>query len=207
VNGLVLIGGGGHAKVVIDAALRSGVWNLLGVLDDSPRLVGCAVLGIPVIGVVDTLRDKVERSTKVIVAVGCNNKRYVLQERVRAAGFRLATVTHPSAVVASSVELGIGSVVMAGAMINADSKLGEGVIVNTGAIVDHDCVIGDFVHLGPGVALCGGVQIGARSLIGVGAAVIPGISIGRDCMVGAGATVTRVVSNSKRVVGTPAREV
>lgn len=193
--------------MVIDAALSSQEWELVGVLDDSPELQGRVVLGVPVIGGIDAFVGLEKRDTTIIVALGSNVARGAIQERVVSAGFALATVVHRAATVAPSATLGKGSVVMAGAVINADAKLGQGVIINTGSTVDHDCAIGDFAHVAPGVALCGGVQVGARSTIGVGAAVIPGVSIGRDCMVGAGAVVTRAVVDGSRVVGTPAREI
>jgi len=204
---LLVVGGGGHAKVVIDLALRCGSWIVVGVLDDAPQLIGSTVLGMPVLGPTSSLGDLSDPHTSVVVAVGANLARQELQSRARRVGYDIAILVHPAAVVAESVRLGAGTVVMAGAVINADAAVGEGAIVNTGATIDHDCRLGDFCHVAPGVTLCGGVSVGARSLIGVGAAVIPGIEIGADVMVGAGATVVGAVSDGCRVVGVPAREV
>jgi sugar O-acyltransferase (sialic acid O-acetyltransferase NeuD family) len=202
---LLVIGAGGHAKVVIDLALRSGAWHIAGVLDDSASSVGRSILGCEVLGGTDRIGDYSGSGTAFVVAIGSNVIRERLQATATSAGLVAATLIHPSAVLAESAEIGEGAVVMAGAVINADARIGKGVIVNTGAVIDHDCQIGDYCHVAPGVKLCGSVSIGPRSLVGVGASVIPGILIGNDCVVGAGAAVVSPVASGSRVVGVPAR--
>lgn len=202
-----MIGAGGHAKVVIDLALRSGAWRISGVLDDGEGSVGRSVLGYRVLGGTERISDHAMRGTAFVVAIGSNSVRERLQATATSAGLVAATLIHPAANLAESVQIGGGAVVMAGAVINADARIGQGVIVNTGAIIDHDCQIGDYCHVAPGVTLCGSVSVGPRSLVGVGASVIPGISIGGDCVIGAGAAVVRPVPSGARVAGVPARSI
>jgi sugar O-acyltransferase (sialic acid O-acetyltransferase NeuD family) len=202
---LLVIGSGGHAKVVIDLALQSAEWRIVGVLDDAANAIGKAVLGCAVIGATDRIADFLRSGTAFVIAIGANDVRERLQETATSSGLVAATLIHPSAVVAGSVEIGEGSVVMAGAVINADARIGHGVIVNTGAVIEHDCQIGDYCHVAPGATLCGSVSVGRRSLVGVGASVIPGISIGGDCVIGAGAAVVGPVPSGARFSGVPAR--
>jgi sugar O-acyltransferase (sialic acid O-acetyltransferase NeuD family) len=202
---LLVIGGGGHAKVVIDIALRSGTWRIAGVLDDAAGATGRSVLGCVVLGGTERISDYSKSGTAFVVAIGSNAIRERLQAAANSVGLVAATLIHPSAVLAESVQIGDGAVVMAGAVINADARIGKGVIVNTGAVIDHDCQIGDYCHIAPGVKLCGSVSVGPRSLVGVGASVIPGVAIGSDCVIGAGAAVVSPVTSGSRVVGVPAR--
>lgn len=204
---LLVIGGGGHAKVVIDLALRSREWRIAAVLDDAAGAVGKSVLGCAVVGRTERMSEYAKPGTAFVVAIGANAIRERLQETATSAGLVAATLVHPSAVVADSVRLGAGTVVMAGAVINADSMIGKGVIVNTGAVIDHDCRIDDYCHVAPGVTVCGSVTAGARSLVGVGASIIPGVVIGTDCVIGAGASVVGPVVSGARVLGVPARAV
>lgn len=200
-----MIGGGGHAKVVVDLALKSGEWRIAGVLDDVPGATGRSVLGCAVLGGTERLGDYSRSGMAFVIAIGSNAVRERMQAAATSAGLVAATLVHPSAILAESVVIGDGTVVMAGAVINADARIGKGVIVNTGAVIDHDCHIGDYCHVAPGVKLCGSVSVGPRSLVGVGASVIPGIQIGSDCVIGAGAAVVSPVASGTRVVGVPAR--
>lgn len=202
---LVILGGGGHAKVVIDMARRLGAWRIAGVLDDAPGVAGTMVLGCPVLGGTERLRDFAGGYAAFVVAIGANAVRQRLQERATASGLHAAALIHPAAIVADSAVVAPGAVVMAGAVINADAKIGDGAIVNTGALIDHDCCLREYSHVAPGAALCGAVTVGARTLVGVGASVIPGISIGDDCVIGAGSAVVHPVSSRAKVAGVPAR--
>jgi len=202
---LLVIGGGGHAKVVIDLVLRGKEWKIAGILDDAPAAAGKSVLGCTVLGGTERLRGFAQDGTGFVVAIGSNAARERLQKAASAAGLVPVALVHPAATVAESARIGAGAVVMAGAVINADAVIGDGAIVNTGALVDHDCEIGDYCHIAPGVSLCGTVRVGPRTLIGVGASVLPGVSIGSDCVIGAGAAVLGPVASGARVVGVPAR--
>lgn len=202
---LLVLGAGGHAKVVVDAARSSGRWTVVALLDDNRVLWGRQIEEVKVAGGIDDLRRWRGRADGVLVAVGNNEVRRMLQGTAVEAGFVAATAVHARAAIADSARLGGGTVVMAGAIVNPSAYLGDGVIVNTGATVDHDCGIADWVHIAPGVSLCGEVTVGEAALIGVGAKVLPGVRIGKHCLVAAGAVVTHDLADGERVAGVPAR--
>jgi sugar O-acyltransferase (sialic acid O-acetyltransferase NeuD family) len=195
-----VLGGGGHAKVVI-ASLRAAGRTLGGVFDDAPGLQGGAVLGVPVLG---TLGDAHGVDGELVVALGHN----VIRHRI-VSGWegepRWATVVHPHAWVHESVRLEPGAVVCAGAVAQPDASIGAHAIVNTGATVDHDCTLGPFVHVAPGAHLAGGVQVGEGAFLGTGSSVIPGVEVGAWATLGAGAVAVRSVPPNVTAVGVPAR--
>lgn len=201
-NGVVVVGAGGHGKVVV-ATLQAAGGRVAELWDDDPERWGAEVLGVPVHGPIAE-RAAESPGRPAVLALGDNRTR-----RRFATELPLSWIAaiHPDAVVHPSVSPGVGTVVFAGAVIQPDAVLGRHVIVNTGASVDHDCRIGDFVHLGPGVHLAGEVRVEDGAVIGVGAAVIPGRAIGAWATVGAGAVVTREVAPEDTVVGIPARSV
>ena len=201
---IVILGAGGHAKVVIDACRAAGR-AVNGVLDRSGQ-VDDEVLGAPVLGGDDLLDDDgfVARYD-FHVAICDNETRSRVAKRVTARGGGLATVRHPSAVLADSAEIGSGCLLVAGAVVNADARLGQCVIVNTGASVDHDCILADWVHVAPGARLTGDVICGEGVFVGAGAVVLPGVSLGDHAIIGAGAAVLGDVAAGVAVAGTPAR--
>ena len=201
----LLVGAGGHAKVVIEI-LQGAHPDLYleGLLaaDATPRTVhGLAVLGD------DSLAAALQRQgvEAAFIAIGSNAVRHALFARFRALGFDMISAISPAATLSPSASVGEGVAVMAGAVVNAATRIGDGAIINTSAIVDHDCMLAAACHVAPGSALAGGVHVGARSLIGVGACVLPGIRIGDDVTVGAGACVTRDLPDAVVAVGVPAR--
>lgn len=199
---VAVLGGGGHAKVVI-GTLRTAGWTAMVALDDNPSTWGTSLLGVPVRGPVASLAD--HDVDGVVVAIGSNDAR---SRVVSAAGdVEWVTIIHPSATIDASVVLGAGTVVFAGAVIQPDARLGSHVIVNTSATVDHDCVIDDFVHLAPGVHLAGDVHVGRGAFLGIGSVAIPGRRIGPNAIVGAGGVVIRDVAAGAVVVGVPARSI
>lgn len=206
---VVLIGGGGHCKVVLDAILAGGEIEPIAVLDSRFRdgTAPEAILGVPVSGSDDDLERwreaGVELAIVTVGSLGDVTARMKLAASARAAGFTLATVVHPRAVVAPSARLGEGTFVAAGAVVNPDAVVGENCIVNTGALVDHDCRLGDFVHLAPGVALSGAAVVGDRSHVGTGSAVIQQARIGSDTIVGAGSVVVADIPSGVVAFGVP----
>lgn len=205
---IIILGAGGHAKVMIDALLASSA-VIAGVVDPDLTLTGTNILGVPVLGgddVVNKFPPSQVQLVNGLGSVGLPVKRQQLFERFKGLGYNFATVVHPSAVVASDVVLGEGAQVMAGAVIQPGCRIGLNSIVNTRASVDHDCIIGDHVHIAPGVTLSGGIAVGTCSHIGTGATVIQGISIGNGGLVAAGSVVTRDISDGLMVRGVPARE-
>ena len=206
---VIVLGGGGHAKVVIDALLRGGV-PVLGVTDPCQALAGRRILGVKVLGndeVVLAHRPEELLLANGLGSVGVPERRREIFERFSALGYGFASVIHPSAVISSDAEIGEGAQIMAGAVIQPGCSIGRNAIINTRASVDHDCIIGDHTHVAPGVTLSGGVRVGVGVHIGTGATVIQGIDIGNDSLVGAGALVLKTVPSGETVVGVPAKVV
>lgn len=189
-----LYGAGGHAKVVFDV-LRSRSVKVDCVCDDCAA--SAEFCGVPVI------RGDDAPAGTAIVAVGKNEARRNIVEKLRARGnvaFAAAAV-HASAAVSPDAEIGSGTVVMPGALVNAGTRIGEHVIVNTGASVDHDCRIGDFAHISPHATLCGNVSVGSGTWIGAGTVVIQGVSVGKNCLVGAGSVVAKDIPDNSFACG------
>ena len=188
---VIVLGGGGHAKVVIDTLLAGGA-TVTGLCDPALSPGDKGPLGIPVLGGDDAL-DAHPPADFVLAngigSTGSTKLRRQVFERAKANGYAFATVVHPSASVARDVTLAEGAQVMAGAVVQPGAVLERNCLVNTGASVDHDCVIGAHAHVAPGVTLCGGVWIGPGTHLGTGACVIQGIRIGGERLVVAGSVV------------------
>lgn len=194
---IVIIGAGGHGAVVADI-LRDAV----AFVDESPHKSGTSVLGLPVYALA-ALHEVAHDG--IIVAIGDNALRRVVTERLVAAGERLTSAIHPSAIVAASASIGEGTVVSAGAIVMPRAVVGRGVILNTRSSIDHDCVIGDFAHIAPGVTLGGDVLVGEETLIASGATVVARMRVGRRSVIGAGAVVVRDIPDDVVALGVPAR--
>ena len=205
---LLILGAGGHAKVVADCALASGVWHSVAFLDDRfPELTN--VGHWPVVGRVSDMENFVEQYPFMALGVGVNYDALRLQwlDRGLVAGAEFPPVVHSSAVVSPFAKVDMGTVVFAGAVINVDSVIGKACILNTNCSVDHDCVIGSGCHISPGASVAGGVTTGERAWVGMGAQVIQGVSLGADVVVGAGAVVLDDVAVGLTVIGVPARSI
>lgn len=200
----IVIGAGGHAKVVIEAIRAAGLGTIRGLIDPAPATP--EVLGVPVLGGDEILPAlRAQGVSAAVIALGNNGARQRIGGKLRELGFALPSIVHPSALVSPSARLGEGIVVMANAVVGTDSAVGDFAIINTSASVDHDNVIGIAAHVAPGCALAGNVTVGDRTLVGVGSAVRPGITIGADAVVGAGSAVVNDIPAGARVAGTPAR--
>ena len=206
---LLLLGGGGHARVVAETALATECFSRIAFLDD--RCSGPAQLpdqiGWPVIGPFAAALDPQVRRQfpAALVAIGNAAVRLQWLPRLAAAGYELPVVIHPTASVSPSAKLAFGSVVFAQTVIQAQVLIGRGAILNTGSSVDHDTQLGDGVHICPGARLAGEVRVGDRSWIGIGSSVIQQIRIGDDVIVGAGAAVVSDLPNGVTALGVPAR--
>ena len=198
---LVIIGAGGHGKVVADCAKCMGYTDIE-FLDDN-RLVD-RVLGFPVVGSVSQVEMYDKTLTDFFVAIGNNRVRIDLLKRLVRLGCNVVTLIHPKTVISGFAEVGEGTLVMPGAVINAGAKIGFGVIVNTGVCIDHDCKIADGVHISPGAVLSGTVSVGEGAWICSGAVVSNNISIGTGSRIAAGAAVIRNVDDFVLVAGVPA---
>jgi sugar O-acyltransferase (sialic acid O-acetyltransferase NeuD family) len=204
---VIIIGAGGHAKVLIDALLPAEV---LGLTDANPERAGQLLLGLPVIGSDDVVAQYPPTTIRLVNGLGSVRAGYhrkSLFERFKREGYQFASVIHPSVVIARDVVLSEGVQIMAAAVVQSGCHIGKNTIINTRAVVDHDCHIGSHVHIAPGAILSGGVDVGENAHIGTGATVIQGIRIGRNSLVAAGAVVIRDVPEDVTVAGVPAREI
>ena len=184
---VIVLGAGGHARVLIDA-LRLRKVKILGVTEADPNAVGIRKLRLDVLGddrAVLRFKPREVRLVNGLGSVKVGVQRSTLFNKFKEKGYLFETVVHPSAVIAADVELGEGAQVMAGAVIQTGAKIGANTIVNTRVSVDHDCVIGKHVHLAPGAVLSGGVTVGDGSHLGTGAVVVNGIRIGTGAFVAA----------------------
>lgn len=208
-DGIVVIGGGGHAKVVISILRKLKCYDILGYTDLKDH---GAVAGVPYLGSDRELRALAGERKKLnavlaVGQVGLGEPRYDLWTRLHSTALSFPLIVSPDAVVNEGVSGGEGAVVMDGVVINTGAAIGRGAIVNTNSTVEHDVVLEDWVHIAPGATISGGVTIGRCSMIGAGATVIEGIKIAAGCIVGAGATVVRDLKEPGIYVGSPARRI
>ena len=205
---VIVLGAGGHAKVVIAALKGSGV-TIAGIADLDPATHGRRVLGVPVLGGEKVAMNRKQNEIALVNGVGSTRpspRRREIFERFKQAGYAFRVVIHPSAVVGEETDIGEGSQIMAGAIVQPGCRIGANTIVNTRASVDHDCVLGAHVHVAPGAVLGGGVSVGDGAHVGAGAKVIQNIELGAGALIAAGATVVSDVPADGCVAGTPARD-
>jgi sugar O-acyltransferase (sialic acid O-acetyltransferase NeuD family) len=198
-NSIIIIGAGGHAKVVIDCVEQENKFHIDAVVDDNYK-------NRTIFDFVVQRKDNKGKyaGQKAIIAVGnCKTRQKIAQDLYA----QYVTTIHPTATVSKYVKLGLGSQIFAAAVINPGAEIGNHVIVNTGAIVEHDCIVGDFVHLSPNCCLGGDVTVGAATHIGIGAIVIQGITIGSNVIIGAGAVVISDIPDNCTAVGIPAKPI
>jgi UDP-perosamine 4-acetyltransferase len=199
---VVVLGAGGHAKVVIETLRACGL-DVAGVV--SPDADG-PVLGAPLLGRDEDLPAIFKGGVSgAFIAIGANRLRCKLGAMARQIGFALPNAIHPAAALSPSAKFGEGVAVMAGAVINAEARIGDFAIVNTNASVDHECVLGEGAHVACGATLAGNVTLGARVLVGASAAIAPDLTICDDAVLGAGACAVRSINTAGTYVGVPAR--
>lgn len=205
----VVLGGGGHARMVIEALRAEGRARVWGILDEDRAQWGAVLDGVPIRGGDDLLQEAVRRGVRRFViglgSVGDSEPRRRLYALASGRGLAALTVCHPSAIVSPSATLAPGAVLLPAAVVNSGAVIGHNVIVNTGAIVEHDCRVGDHAHIATGARLAGAVTVGAGAHVGAGAVVRQGIVIGERAVIGAGAAVVRDVPADALVIGVPAR--
>lgn len=204
---LILLGVGGHGRVVLDA-LSSGARRIDGILDPG-AVPGDIVCGVKVLGGDDYLARLAPEDVLLVNGVGAGRhgaeRRQELFRHCASLGFSFSSVVHPSSVVSPAASLAEGCQVMARGVVQCGTVVGRNVVINTAACVDHDCDIGDGVFIAPNVTLCGAVVVGEGAFIGAGAVICPKVQIGVNAVVGAGAVVISDVPEASTVVGNPAK--
>ncbi len=206
---IVVIGGGGHAKVIISIIKKMNDFRIIGYTDPDNR---GNILGVEYLGGDDLLRQVIKDHPFAAAVIGVGmlknsdvRKRKQLFDLANSLGLKLPPIISPDAIVNEGVKIGDGTVVMDGAVINSGSEIGAGVILNTNCSVDHDCNISDFAHIAPGATLSGGVTVGENILVGAGATVIEYKSIADNVIIGAGSVVVEDTIESGTYFGNPAR--
>lgn len=195
---VIILGAGGHGRVISDIIACSGDY-LLGYLDDrDPHefIEPEKILG--------KIRDVKKYKDNVLFIVGIGDNE-IRKQLMRVNPVNWYTAIHPSSVIATGVKIGEGTVIMPNTVINVGSKIGQGVIINTSATIDHDNIISDFVHISPGVHLGGAVSIGEGTWVGIGSTVINNVKICKNCIVGAGSLVLKDIAIQGTYVGNPVR--
>lgn len=189
---IIIVGAGGHAKVVVDAILETGELEIRGLIDKDQKKK--SVREIPVLGDDTLLPELFEQGVRyafvAVGSIGNTEVREKIYQSLKKIGYELPVIVHPAAYVADNVISGEGTFVSAGAVVNPGTTLGKNVIVNTRSSIDHDCVLGDFVHVAPGAVLGGDVTLGDRTHVGMGAVVIQGANLKAGTFIKAG-QVTR----------------
>ena len=209
---IIIIGSGGHAKVVADIILtREKELNenlkIIGFLDDNfKNLRYDNIFNIPILGDLNNI-DNFSKNEDYffIIAIGSNEVRKKISEKYKELNYY--TAIHPKSIISREVEIGSGTVVMANVVINPASTIGRHCIVNTSSVIEHDNKIGDYVHISPNTTLCGGVNIDDSSWIGAGSVVRQQIYIGKNVVVGANSVVVKDIENSCIVAGNPAKKI
>lgn len=201
---VVIIGAGGHAKVIADIVVKSND-NLVGFLDDNKKLRGKKIfLNYNVLGTLDDINDY--KDCYFIIGIGNNDIRRRISQNYN--DLKWYTAIHPTAIVANNVSINCGTVVMAGVVINPGTVIGKHAIINTSSSIDHDDFINDFVHVSPGSHLAGNVNIGEGTWIGCGVTIINDVFIGKHNIIGAGSVVIKdIVDENGTFVGIPTKRI
>lgn len=206
-NKLLLIGGGGHCRSVLDCVLSANKYDEIGIIDNS----NCSCFDIPVIGKDDDIPDLLlsgwNNAFITVGSVGNTKIRRKLYKMLNDLKIKIPVIVDPTAVIARGVEIGQGTFIGKRAVVNSNSVIGECAIINTGSIIEHDCVVGDFSHISPGAVVCGGVNIGNDSHIGASSIIRQQINIGRNSLIGAGSVVVKDIGDNLKAYGNPCRVV
>ena len=203
-SALLIVGAGGHGKIVADIARSLGRWERIAFLDD--KYPGSTIVSEwEIIGKISDAANFINEFPEVAVAIGVNSLRLEVLKKMLNEGFRFPVLIHPDASVSRSATLGVGTVVCVQSAIDIDTVIGMGAIINAGATIAHDCLLGDGVHVSPGGRVSGSATLGECTWLGSGAIVKEMVSIGRSVIVGAGSVVIRDVPDQVTVVGVPTR--
>lgn len=201
---LIIIGAGGHGKVLADIASLMGHWKEVLFVDDSPQ--EAELIGYPIIGTTQIVLEY-KGIADFFIAIGNNEDREKIFRQVEGEKLSIATLIHPNAIIGRNVSIGRGTAIMGGAVINPSTVIEEGVIINTGSTIDHDSVVGRFTHISPGVNVAGAVKIGERCWIGIGSTIVNNLEICNNVTIGAASLVLRDILVSGVYVGNKLRRI
>ena len=205
---LIIIGAGGHGKVIADAANEQNLYQEIAFLDDN-FINNCQNKKLLIWEILGKIKDMnepriLERFESAFVAIGNSKLRLSLIYSLKKLGYNIPIIIHPTAFVSKFSEVGEGTAVLSNSNLQTDSKVGKGTILNTGSNIDHEAKLSDGVHICPGASIAGNVSIGNSSWIGIGSTVKENINIGSDVIVGAGAVVNKNLPNNVVAKGIPA---
>ncbi len=206
---LLIIGAGGHAKVVLETAIAMNIYDEFAFIDDylKKETDNLFLSKWPIVGKSEDISHKTikDKFNVAVVAIGNNKKRIELLNKLKINDFKVPTLIHPTASISPSSKINEGCVIFARSVIQAEVNIGFGTIVNTSSSIDHECIIKEGVHICPGAHLAGRVNVGKLSTVGIGASVIQGIKIGEQVVIGAGSAVINNLKDKMTVGGVPAR--
>lgn len=207
---LLLIGGGGHCRSILDSIKDNEEFNIVGILD-SYKPIGEIVNGVEIIGRIEDAEILYKKGIKnvfiAIGSVGKTNLRKDLYSKLKGIGFEFPILKDKSTILSSNATIGEGTFIGKGVIINIDTKIGKNCIINSGTVIEHDCKIGDFVHLAPNCTLSGGVIVGESAHIGTSTSIIQYRTIGKNTLIGAGSVVVKDIGENKKAYGVPCKEV
>lgn len=203
-NNLILVGGGGHCKSVIDVAESAG-FQIIGILD-TPENIGKKVLGYTIIGTDDLIEELTSKASFIITVgqIKDSNLRVKLYERIIAAGGKFATIISPNSYVSKHANIEEGTIIMHKSLVNADAKIGKCCIINTYANIEHEAVIGDFCHISTGAIVNGNCIVGSKTFLGSQSVIVNGIETESNCIIGAGSVVRKKIIQRGIYSGNPA---
>lgn len=207
---ILLVGGGGHCKSVLDTLLKLNRFSKIGIIDKKEN-IGKSILGVPIIGTDDDLYNLFINGYKhafvTVGSVGNPNLRIKLFNILNVIGFSITNIIDPTAIVGCSVNMDDGIFIGKRAIVNAGSIIGKGSIINSGSIIEHDCTIGEFVHIAPSAVLCGEVKIGNRTHIGANCVIKQQLNVGENSIIGIGSVILKNIEDNTIAYGNPCREV
>lgn len=207
---ILLIGGGGHCKSVIEAILLSGEYTEIGIIDSPPKL-GSEVMGIKIIGNDSDLPKLINMGFEYafisLGSIGDPKRRIELFKILVQLSFKIPSIVHPSANISSFCEIEEGVFIGKNVIVNGDTKVLKNSILNSGCIIEHDCQIGSFAHIAPGAVLSGNVKIGNNSHVGAGTVIRQDVSIGDSTVIGIGSVVTKAIGDNCLAYGNPCRTI
>ena len=203
---ILLIGGGGHCKSVLDSILKSKEYSEIGIIDKTEN-IGCGILEIPIIGCDDDLSELYHAGYHyAFVTVGSIGNPYLrieLYKLLEKIGFEIPNIIDMTAIVSNYVKMGRGIFIGKNAVINVGTYIKDGSIINTASTIEHDCIIDKFCHIAPGAVLCGEVKIGENTHIGAGSVIKQQVKIGSNTIIGMGSVVLKDIGDNLKACGNP----